>query len=158
MISLQDILILDMCAGENLVSILITALLTHQGYEHYCRINDCCFVMCAGRNIREIWALVVSYYSKLREPIFTWYPADTLEGVSSFKAAMSNYWSFRNENSRDLNLEHKTNSPPGIQQCIIINHWDRVTHIWVGKPSLIQTMACRLGGEKPLSKPMLGYC
>ena len=28
---------------------------------------------------------------------------------------------------------------------------------WIG-PALIQIMACRLFGAKPLSKPMLGYC
>ena len=39
----------------------------------------------------------------------------------------------------------------------ILTHWGRVTHICVDK-SLVQIMACRLIGAKPLSEPMLDYC
>ena len=39
-----------------------------------------------------------------------------------------------------------------------LTHWGRVTHIGVGKLSLVQIMACHLDGAKPLSEPMLEYC
>ena len=38
-----------------------------------------------------------------------------------------------------------------------LTHWGRVTHICVGKLTLVQIMACRLNGAKPLSEPMLEY-
>ena len=40
----------------------------------------------------------------------------------------------------------------------LLTHWSRVTHWCVGKLSLVQIMACRLDGAKPLSEPMLEYC
>ena len=43
-----------------------------------------------------------------------------------------------------------------------LTHWGRVTHIYVcvGKLTiiLVQIMACRLNGVKPLSEPVLEYC
>ena len=50
----------------------------------------------------------------------------------------------------------------GCEQCnprnvMILTHWDRVTHICV-LASMVQIMACRLVGAKPLSKPKLEYC
>ena len=41
--------------------------------------------------------------------------------------------------------------------CICINS-STCIFINVGKPSLVQIMACRLLGTKPLSEPMLEYC
>ena len=38
-----------------------------------------------------------------------------------------------------------------------LTHWGRVTHI-CASTTLLQIMACRLDGTKPLSKPMLEYC
>ena len=42
----------------------------------------------------------------------------------------------------------------------VLNHWGGVMHIYtsVNYPSLVQIMACRLVGAKPLSGPMLEYC
>ena len=41
----------------------------------------------------------------------------------------------------------------------VLTHWGLVMHIChQPRPSLVQIMACRLFGAKPLSKPMLGYC
>ena len=41
----------------------------------------------------------------------------------------------------------------------LLTHWGRVTHICVGNlTSLVQIMACRLDGAKPLPEPMLEYC
>ena len=40
-----------------------------------------------------------------------------------------------------------------------LTHWGRMTHICVSKlSSLVQIMACRLVGAKPLSEAMLEYC
>ena len=41
-----------------------------------------------------------------------------------------------------------------------LTHWGRVTYIFASLiwPSLVQIMACRLDGAKPLSEPMLEYC
>ena len=51
--------------------------------------------------------------------------------------------------------------PPSVlwQMLFVpLTHWDRVTHIWVGKQtSIVQILACRLDGAKSLSEPMLGY-
>ena len=43
--------------------------------------------------------------------------------------------------------------------CFTINSPPRVAYMrqWIGS-ALVQIMACRLFGAKPLSKPMLGYC
>ena len=44
---------------------------------------------------------------------------------------------------------------------ICLTHWGRGTHIYMchqSRPSLVQIMACRLFGAKPLSEPMLDYC
>ena len=42
------------------------------------------------------------------------------------------------------------------------NVWGEMTYPLIyaslNKPSLVQIMACRLDGAKPLSEPMLGYC
>ena len=41
----------------------------------------------------------------------------------------------------------------------ILTHWGRVTHICVGKLTIIGSdNGLCLGGAKPLSEPMLGYC
>ena len=37
-----------------------------------------------------------------------------------------------------------------------LTHLPLVPHIWI-RSALVQTMACRLFGAKPLSEPMLGY-
>ena len=43
--------------------------------------------------------------------------------------------------------------------CLALTHWGRVTHICVNKLTImVQIMACRLAGAKPLSEPMLEYC
>ena len=39
-----------------------------------------------------------------------------------------------------------------LAHCDLI-HWDRATHMCVSDPSLVQIMACRLVGAKPLSEP-----
>ena len=40
--------------------------------------------------------------------------------------------------------------------CVTIYHLGRVTHIVIyNQASLVQTMACRLNGAKPLPEPML---
>ena len=38
---------------------------------------------------------------------------------------------------------------------VLLTHWGRVTHICVSELSLVQIMACRLVGAKPLSEPLL---
>ena len=45
------------------------------------------------------------------------------------------------------NLKHFNSSPPSATYM----------HQWI-MSALVQIMACRLYGTKPLSKPMLGYC
>ena len=51
------------------------------------------------------------------------------------------------------------NIPNALISKLSLTHWGRVTHICVCKfPSLVQIMACRPVGAKPLSKPMLEYC
>ena len=51
-------------------------------------------------------------------------------------------------------------SPVCIWKNANLTHWGRVTHIYasVNQSSLVQIMACRLVGAKPLSEPMLEYC
>ena len=49
---------------------------------------------------------------------------------------------------------------------VSLTHWGRVTHICVGKltiiinkiPALVQIMAWRRPGDKPLSEPVLEFC
>ena len=58
-------------------------------------------------------------------------------------------------------LTYSTSQSQQIQggPTILLTHWGRATHICVSKhQSLIQIMVCRLGGAKPLSETMLGYC
>ena len=51
-----------------------------------------------------------------------------------------------------------------LQSCtkidgFVLTHWGRVTYMHqLTRPSLVQIMACRPLGAKPLSEPMLGYC
>ena len=43
---------------------------------------------------------------------------------------------------------------------LYLTHWGWLTHLYAsaGYPSLVQIMACRLNGAKPLSEPTLEYC
>ena len=45
-----------------------------------------------------------------------------------------------------------------LKITLVTPHWGRVTHICISKLTLVQIMACRLAGAKPLSEPMLEYC
>ena len=45
-----------------------------------------------------------------------------------------------------------------LTHTTLLTHWGRVTHICVSDlTTLVQIMACRLVGAKPLSEPMLEY-
>ena len=49
---------------------------------------------------------------------------------------------------------------PHLPRANELTHWGWVMHIFISTilPTLLQIMACRLFGAKPLSKPMLPYC
>ena len=55
------------------------------------------------------------------------------------------------------NEPHTTLVPPIPQNIKLIEAGWRI-YASVNLPSLVQIMACRLVGAKPLSEPMLGYC
>ena len=46
----------------------------------------------------------------------------------------------------------------GLSFLSVLTYWSRVMHLSVNWPSLVQTMACRLAGAKPLSEQKLEYC
>ena len=59
-----------------------------------------------------------------------------------------------NKKTKTYNVPRATTT---ISYCL--THWGRVTHICVGNLTiLVQIMACRLAGSKPLSEPMMEYC
>ena len=59
----------------------------------------------------------------------------------------------------DLHINAKLFKPASDSWYGHLTHWGRVTHhASVNWPSLVQIMARRLDGAKPLSEPMLEYC
>ena len=71
-------------------------------------------------------------------------------------------WNIIRRNSKYTHLECQISMlEPHIQEyCMsVITHWGRVTYMrQQTRSSLVQIMACRLFGPKPLSEPMLSHC
>ena len=76
-------------------------------------------------------------------------------------------WKYLLSNGPQINLLNREISLQGVEKIILVESMKRMVNSsppstaymcqWIGS-ALVQIIACRLFGAKPLSKPILGYC
>ena len=123
----------SMFAVANMLILSTVKDVTMNNYE-LLNTQACSFILFWNRGCTQTLVVSSKYW------VFPWYPLE-------FQAIVHHHDSVVCKLMSVVNKRSTNSSPPSAEYM----------RQWIGS-ALLQIMACRLFGTKPLSKPMLGYC